>query len=366
MEKFQQGTSTAISNKAEPITIRTQDTWFDAPMIAHQINQIQTVYHSIMKFGVHYGPAFPGSDKPTLLQSGAELLSLVFRLDLQHDVSITDLGNDHREYHVKTNVYNIVTGQRLGSGEGSATTKESKFRYRLVSLKCPECTKEAIIKGKEQYGGGWLCYRKQGGCGTKFGDQDERITHQQRGKVENPDIADQYNTVLKIAKKRADVDAIKSVTAASAFFTQDAEDFINADFREVQDALSTKEVLLFLSLTHQKIQEGLLPASKLQEAFNIVETRIYSNGQTYHVTNQLLQQFCQKLEAIQPNIDPSPRQQKEENDSEADNDAGSPFAVELAYISTEGTPHDLARAEAFLAANDEDGFMAVFERLKGM
>jgi hypothetical protein len=44
-------------------------------------------------------------------------------------------------------------------------------------------------------------------------------------KMENPDIADLYNTVLKIAKKRAYIDGILSATAASDFFTQDIEDF---------------------------------------------------------------------------------------------------------------------------------------------
>jgi hypothetical protein len=44
-------------------------------------------------------------------------------------------------------------------------------------------------------------------------------------KMENPDIADTYNTVLKMAKKRAYIDGILSATAASDIFTQDIEDF---------------------------------------------------------------------------------------------------------------------------------------------
>ena len=42
--------------------------------------------------------------------------------------------------------------------------------------------------------------------------------------MENPDLADVYNTVLKIAKKRAHVDASLTATAASDIFTQDMED----------------------------------------------------------------------------------------------------------------------------------------------
>lgn len=36
--------------------------------------------------------------------------------------------------------------------------------------KCPTCGANAIIKGKEEYGGGWLCFKKKGGCGDKFTD----------------------------------------------------------------------------------------------------------------------------------------------------------------------------------------------------
>ena len=44
----------------------------------------------------------------------------------------------------------------------------------------------------------------------------------QRVEFDNP--ADYYNTVLKMAKKRAHVDAILTATAASDCFTQDVED----------------------------------------------------------------------------------------------------------------------------------------------
>ena len=33
---------------------------------------------------------------------------------------------------------------------------------------CPHCGADAIIRGREEYGGGWLCFKKKGGCGAKF------------------------------------------------------------------------------------------------------------------------------------------------------------------------------------------------------
>ena len=37
---------------------------------------------------------------------------------------------------------------------------------------CPNCGKDTIIKSKPEYGGGWLCYSKKGGCGAKFTDEE--------------------------------------------------------------------------------------------------------------------------------------------------------------------------------------------------
>jgi hypothetical protein len=101
---------------------------------------------------------------------------------------------------------------------------EGKFRFRNEERKCPLCGATAIIKGKKEYGGGWLCWKQKGGCGEKFKDDESTIIDQPQGKVEHDNPADYYNTCLKMAKKRAHVDAILTVTAASDIFTQDLED----------------------------------------------------------------------------------------------------------------------------------------------
>src|SRR5215469_7283578 len=50
---------------------------------------------------------------------------------------------------------------------------------------CPSCgVVGAIIKGKAEYGGGWLCFGKKGGCGAKF-DKDPRET-QPEPKADKP------------------------------------------------------------------------------------------------------------------------------------------------------------------------------------
>lgn len=193
-----------------------------------QVTLIQEVMSAVMQEGVHFGKIPGCGDKPTLLKPGAEKLSLTFRLrpiiDNDRDVRVDDLGNGHREITVYCHVMNSV-GEELATGVGSCSTMESKYRYRggekiptgevvptqYWNLKNAGKMSEAkALIGGDGYGvakieGVWqVC---------EIGE-----------KMENPDIADTYNTVLKMAKKRAYVDGMLSATAASDIFTQDIED----------------------------------------------------------------------------------------------------------------------------------------------
>lgn len=201
-----------------------------SPAVLHE--QIQMVQHAMSECMVkdtHYG-VIPGcGDKPTLLKPGAEKLCFMFRLAPKYRIEMENLGNGHREYRITCELSSIQTGTFVGEGVGSASTMEAKYRYRQAERVCPACGKPCIIKGKKEYDktggdGGWLCFKKKGGCGATFGDAAKEITEQQVGRMENPDIADCYNSCLKIAKKRASVDATLTATAASDIFAQDLED----------------------------------------------------------------------------------------------------------------------------------------------
>jgi hypothetical protein len=194
-----------------------------------QVAKIQQVMHAVMKKDEHYG-VIPGTQKPSLLKAGAEKLCLLFRLDPQYE-STEAWDGKHLTIKSKCTLYHIATGERRGSGEGSCSTKESKYAYRQAKRVCPKCGKDAINRSKYPPRGapknaqpGWYCYSKVGGCGAEFGPQDPAILDQQIGRAPNDDIADQYNTVLKMANKRSLVAAVLNVTAASDIFTQDLED----------------------------------------------------------------------------------------------------------------------------------------------
>lgn len=193
---------------------------------------------SIMNEGTDYGK-IPGTDKPTLLKPGAEKLVVFFGLAPVFTPTLTVqdwTGAEHGGeplfyYRYKCELYR--NGSLMATGEGSCSSRESKYRYRKADRVCPNCGQPAIIKGKAEYGGGWVCFKNRGGCNAKFKDNDPAITEQPTGRVPNPDVADLDNTILKMAQKRALIAAVLIGVNASEFFTQDLEDFVDSDYRVV-------------------------------------------------------------------------------------------------------------------------------------
>ena len=239
--------------------------------VQSQVNLIQHVMRQVMQKDQHYG-VIPGTGtKPTLLKAGAEKLCLTFRLDPQYEIEQQQDGN-HLTIISKCILHHIPSGQRFGSGMGSCSTKESKYAYRSGGRKCPQCGAESIIKGREEYGGGWICFAKKGGCGAKFLEKDDAITSQSVGRIPNEDLADQYNTVLKMANKRSLVAAVLNSTAASDIFTQDIEDMpqfsepapaaaeSKAKGAKVKDMGSAEVVPAVLADVLQAIKDAKTPA----------------------------------------------------------------------------------------------------------
>ncbi len=195
--------------------------------VKDQVQLVQEVMKSVMTNGEHYG-VIPGcGDKPALLKPGAEKLNLTFRMDPDPITEIIDLGNSHREYRVKCVMYAIESGRKLGAGVGCASTMETKWRFRNAE---PEITDKPVpkeywdvrkkdpAKAQEMIGGK--------GFSTKKVDGQWMIAKLTGDKVEHGNPADFYNTCWKMAKKRALVDAVLTVTAASDIFTQDVEEMV--------------------------------------------------------------------------------------------------------------------------------------------
>src|SRR5215213_6177389 len=202
-------------------------------LAVERYNTITEFVSRVLRRDVDYG-IIPGTDKLTLLKPGAEKLTTFFGLSTRFQLieRIEDwTGEDHNGEPFFYYLYRcqLFRGDLLiAEADGSCNSRETKYRYREAQRICPECSQAAIIKGKEEYGGGWLCFRKKGGCGAKFATGDAVIESQQVGRVPNAEIADQVNTIQKMGQKRALVGVTLLAVNASEFFTQDVEDFISA------------------------------------------------------------------------------------------------------------------------------------------
>jgi hypothetical protein len=180
----------------------------------------------LMREGVDYGK-IPGSERPTLLQPGADKLCNLFGLVLKYEFAekVEDWsGVDHAG---EPFFYYVVLGRAyrndflMGEGIGSCNSWEAKYRWRKAERQCPTCGKENIRKSRDA---GWYCWSKTGGCGAVFADDDQRIISQMAGRKPNPDIFDCVNTVQKMGAKRCKVSTTINATSAAEFFTQDIED----------------------------------------------------------------------------------------------------------------------------------------------
>lgn len=191
--------------------------------------------------GTDYGN-IPGTDKPTLLKPGAEKLTSLFNLCPQFEIiektedwtGQTRNGEPFFYYWYRCKMVNRE-GATIAEGEGSCNSWEKKYRYRNADRSCPNCGNTTILKSKKP-GEGFFCWAKKGGCGATFSERDPAIVNQEVGKVPNPDIFDQINTIQKMAQKRAMIQATLIACNASEFFSQDMEDLKVIDLQIVSTA----------------------------------------------------------------------------------------------------------------------------------
>jgi hypothetical protein len=237
------GSAIALAAPAQP----PADMALSFSEMRQRVEQLDAFYRGVMQRGTDYD-LIPGTPKPTLLQPGAQLLDAIFGLApvfQELPGSVEDFGQGFFAYKVRCTLVVKATGATAADAIGSCNSKENRYRWRDARRQCPECGAEAITKGRAEYGGGWLCWKKTGGCGAKYRDGDETIEGQAVGKVENDDPYTLANTILKMAQKRAHIAATLNATGASRIFTQDVEDMAPTPVAvrmSVEQALATGEL----------------------------------------------------------------------------------------------------------------------------
>lgn len=184
-----------------------------AANIRAQVQLIQEVMKAVMVRDVHYG-TIPGTQKPTLYKAGSEKILSTFRISV--DLEVEDLSTyDCFRYRVKARGIS-PSGAMVGCGIGEASTDEEKYKWRGAV-----CQEEADATPEDRKRTKWV---------KGWNGQPNKAITQIRT---NP--ADLANTVLKMAKKRAQIDLTLTATAASDVFDQDLEDMDPGLIHEVAD-----------------------------------------------------------------------------------------------------------------------------------
>jgi len=135
----------------------------------NRLQLLQSFVREMMVPGVDFG-IIPGCNKPSLFKPGAEKLCDIFgfskQIEMMNRLEEWEKGIFH--YEIKVTLINKKNGYIEAEGLGCCNNKEKKYK--------------------------------------------------------NSDAANVVNTILKMAKKRAFIDAVLSATRSSGIFTQDIED----------------------------------------------------------------------------------------------------------------------------------------------
>jgi len=226
--------------------------------VTNNLGAIKKFVKKHMKKGVDYGTIPGAGDKPTLFKSGAEKLNALFNSRPVYTFLTTkeDLETGLVFYRIQCDLIHRQSGLVMGSGVGICSSYETKYRWRWVPLHETKLLGLVAVALKQrggrvsefdfaidkaeiagQYGKPaeyWARFQQaiadntateikrktRKGAEMKAWEIDETMY-----RIPNEDLADVWNTVVKIGQKRAMVAADLSLGCVSDIFTQDLEDF---------------------------------------------------------------------------------------------------------------------------------------------
>jgi hypothetical protein len=223
------------------------------------IKEFQAVVREVLIEDQDYG-VIPGTAKPTLYKPGAEKITKLLNLYEEYEFieRVEDWDAPLFHYIVRCTLSDMASGVKVASGLGACNSRESRYRYRWVREDQLSAAEKAGAKkkgGKVTYFEPAFAIEKKETAGQygkpiehwamfeeaiANGSARQVMKKTKAGKdmpgfeievdttlyqVPNPDIFDLVNTMVKIGKKRAMVDAALSAGRLSELFTQDLEDF---------------------------------------------------------------------------------------------------------------------------------------------
>lgn len=269
-----------ISTRKEDTTLIEE---MDLGVVQRTMNKIsafQAVVQQALKREHDYG-VIPGTLKPTLLKPGGEKICMMLGVNPEYELM------DHtQDYEKGFFAYTIKCTLKKGSrsvaqGVGNCNSFEKRYRW-INSDYIPEGIDPMLIR--------------------KFIDKYGRTKY----KLPHPNPCDLANTILKIAKKRAFIDAVLQVASLSEIFTQDIEDiqeYIQAEQEAGISTITPKEAAAI------KINFGKYKGSTLKDIYK--EDYQYFEWLAENTKDDIIKSACQTMKeaAASNSADDGPNKQ---------------------------------------------------------
>jgi hypothetical protein len=227
------------------------------------IKRFQAMVKRLLTPNVDYG-VIPGTKKPTLLKPGAEKIIKLMQLSDSYQIlsAQEDFQKPFFAYTVKCQLKSYSSGKLMSEGLGSCNSMESKYRYRWVF-------DNQLPAGFDRE----TAHTKTVGRGKVY------VMY----RIDNDDICSQVNTILKMAEKRAKVDAALSAGRLSELFTQDIEDMTDTEPVNQQAAEFERDVIDQPPKNH--VSDSPISAAQRRQLFAVC--------QQYSVTQDSLKKYLQ-------------------------------------------------------------------------
>lgn len=219
----------AISNQ-NPLTLIEDINVKAVADTVQKIRTLQSTLKNILTENHDYGKIPGCGEKPTLLKPGAEKILMAMGITATYEPLEKTENFDGLGFFAYT--FKCIldkNGIKITEGVGHANSKEKKWAYEYVYEKdLPEGTDKNLLKKKK--------IESKSGTFYKY--------------EVDADACSKANTILKMAKKRAQIDAVLSVASLSEIFTQDFDD------------LPQDEELPTTKSTVDKVKENVKKASE--------------------------------------------------------------------------------------------------------
>jgi hypothetical protein len=162
--------------------------------IRGEIALSDALVEKVLEPGIDYG-LHPGTRSQALKDPGANTIINAFGCYPKAEVLFREVNEDRISYVIDIALISRDDGLAKATGTGAASTKETKYGYRWTM-------------DPEGFG-----YDRAGLKKRKRGDVEEF-------RIINPEWSELENTILKMARKRAEVDAAMALPGVSRFLAK--------------------------------------------------------------------------------------------------------------------------------------------------